>query len=131
VARLLLAVPAARAAVADTACDGMAAMHAAAYFGHVEMVRLLVVEGGADVDGRDAAGSTPLHVAAGLPLRRAAVMTALLECGADLAAKDAVGLVAIDLALATGQAENVDCLRQWEAALAERPSGSSQRLAVP
>lgn len=125
VARLLLRIPAVRAAVGDYACDGMAAMHAAAYFGFADMVRLLVTEGGADVDALDATGATPLHVAAALPLRRAAVMRALMNCGANPLVQNSAGLKPMDLAVATGQTENYDILMTWGATLV--PSVRSHR----
>lgn len=110
VARLLLRVPAVCAAVGDYACDGMAAMHAAAFFGFAQMVRLLVEEGGADVNAVDASGATPLHVAAALPLRRGEVLRALVDCGADCWRQNRAGLTPIDLALVSAQRENSEAL---------------------
>lgn len=110
VARLLLRVPAVRAAVGDCACDGMAAIHAAAFFGFAELVRLLVEEGGADVDAVDASGATPLHVAAALPLRRGDVLRTLVDCGANLRRVDRTGFTPPDLALVSGHVENYRAL---------------------
>lgn len=115
VARLLLRVRAVRASVGDRACDGMAAIHAAAFFGFAEMVRLLVVEGGADVDEVDASGSTPLHIAAALPLRRAAVLRMLVDCGANLRRVDRTGFTPPDVALVSGHDENYTALVRAQA----------------
>ena len=64
------------------------AAHTAATVGDVDMLRRLVVEG-ADIEGRDALGRTPLHIAA--ECRWADVATALLNAGADMDAPDSEG----------------------------------------
>jgi len=64
---------------------GLTALHLAATMGHEDMVELLI-ERGADVNGRDASGSTPLHHAAAGGNK--AVVELLLAKGADVNARD-------------------------------------------
>lgn len=60
--------------------DGWAALHYAAWYGHVDAVGVLLAAG-ADVNVRNGAQATPLHFAAGAG--RVAVVRALLQAGAD------------------------------------------------
>lgn len=60
--------------------DGDTALHAAAEYGHPEIIRTLVQQGKANVDRRDSDGKTPLHFAA--EHGQLAAVKALLEVGA-------------------------------------------------
>ena len=71
--------------------SGRSALHLASGGGHVEIVKLLI-ERGANVEAKDAAGETPLHVA--VAKGRAACVAELLRSGADAwAHKNAQGKV--------------------------------------
>ncbi|XP_049941650.1 CARD- and ANK-domain containing inflammasome adapter protein-like [Schistocerca serialis cubense] len=117
------------------------ALHWAAFWGHVEVVRWLV-GAGAEVDARNDYEATPLHFAAGsdrvavvrvltassadpnakddeeqTPLHWAAergyadTVRALLEAGADKEARDVRGSSPLDLARANDHQQLVDILR--------------------
>lgn len=75
---------------------GRTALHQAAYGGHREIVERLL-ESGADVNGRDGAGRTPLIHMASWCTRRDLVGL-LLERGADINAHDAAGNSALYVA---------------------------------
>ena len=66
----------------ELAAEEWTTLHAATLSGHVEVVATLM-QHGADVQATIVRGNTPLHHA-----RTAAVVTRLLEAGADLEAKD-------------------------------------------
>jgi ankyrin repeat protein len=68
---------------------GLAALHAAAVSGHVEALRVLVVELGADKDAKDADGETALHWAA--HNGHVEAIKALVQLGVNKEAKDADG----------------------------------------
>lgn len=70
-------------------------LHDAAKTGNEDLTRRLVEEG-AEVDGRDARGTTPLGVAVGF--NKLPVVRALLENGADVALTDARGNTALHYA---------------------------------
>lgn len=82
----------------------------AARMGHADTVRNLLAGGGADVNGRDERGNTPLIEAA-----RAGhddVVQALLVARADVSAKNDEGQTALALAARGGHDEIVRLLRQ-------------------
>ncbi len=68
-------------------------LHTAATLGNIDDLRRLVAAG-ADLDGRDALGRTPLHIAA--ECQWADVAQVLLDAGADADAPDAEGTTARD-----------------------------------
>ncbi len=71
--------------------SGRSALHLASGGGHVEIVKLLIERGG-NVEAKDAAGETPLHVA--VAAGRAKCVAELLRSGADAwAHKNAQGKV--------------------------------------
>ena len=65
---------------------------------------------GADVNARDDAGATPLHLAAGAG--HLALAEALLEAGADVNATDLQGRTPTGLAVQAGHDEIADLLRE-------------------
>ncbi|KAJ8604371.1 hypothetical protein CTAYLR_002572 [Chrysophaeum taylorii] len=115
--RGLLAAGARVGAISTSRCRPChAALHVAARYGQVSVVRILVIEAGADVNLRDSHGFTPLlyAVVGGHP----ATVNELLGHGADdtaraLAIARAKGLDAIATALDTGGTHNHHKLRRW------------------
>jgi hypothetical protein len=77
----------------------------AARVGEVRALRALVAAG-ADVNGADGAGTTPVMAAAAAG--QTAALAVLADAGADLDVRDRLGRTALDLALAAG---NVDAAR--------------------
>ena len=80
--------------------DGWTPLHLASYFGHEEIVGLLL-DRGAAIDARSrstrfAKENTPLHAAAAN--RRTRVVEILLERGADVNARDGSGFTPLALA---------------------------------
>ncbi len=84
---------------------------AAAYFGHLNIVRLLL-ERGADPNLKGSRGLTPLMAAAASENRDPAVVQALLEKKAGINARDDEGRTALDWALLLGDSAIVRHLRQ-------------------
>lgn len=75
---------------------GSAALHVAAYFGHVEVVKLLLGDSDIDVDIRNSHGETPLHKAA--LTGRKEVVQLLADRSLTLLAQDDRGKKASDVA---------------------------------
>jgi hypothetical protein len=64
---------------------GRCPLHAAAFSGNLEVVRILIEYGPAHINARDQAGSTPLHWASGGQYSKdGSVLRLLLERGADI-----------------------------------------------
>ena len=118
-------VDAREARVDGHAADGATALHKAVEYGHVEAVRVLAVELGADRDAKNATGGTPLHYAAAKANEE---MICVLEAlGADMEARDAAGWVE-----RTGSLGVVGSTAPWvkgrtSAAAPWRPSYSDSR----
>lgn len=86
---------------------GITALHEAAMYNHVEVVRLLCAYG-ANCDARTSSGLTPLH---GATLYRCyAAATVLLTCGANVELALSSGLTALHLAAMKGNSEMVGLL---------------------
>ncbi|KAI9675505.1 MAG: Ankyrin repeat domain-containing protein 44 [Trizodia sp. TS-e1964] len=72
---------------------GYTAMHTAVFQGHREIARLLV-KAGANIEAQSENNDTPLHLAV-QGLLPYSLATLLLDCGADVAAKNLSGLTAL------------------------------------
>lgn len=104
------------ASVDLAAKDGCTALHLAALRGHLEIARLLISRD-ANVNARDEAGQAPLHLAAAgwnpaKPDHRNAVIKMLIECGADLAAKNGKDLSPLEIALRYGNHEGAEIIKR-------------------
>ena len=75
-------------------------LHLASRRGDLEMIHVLV-EAGADINGKDIYGATPLHYAIidGMP----DITETLIKCGADMESTDQLGQTPFTLALKMGQ----------------------------
>jgi ankyrin repeat protein len=72
--------------------DGTNPLHAAAYSGDFEVVRILIEYDPADINARDGLGSTPLHWASrGHNSKDGSILRLLLEHGADINGQDRSG----------------------------------------
>ena len=87
------------------------ALHNAAAFGPVEMVRDLL-EAGADVQARDGRGLTPLSFALATEYPSPEILRTLLRAGADVNARDNTGETPLDWAEKFGYPEVLAILRQ-------------------
>lgn len=107
---------------------GMTPLSHAALHGRVEIVRLLL-DGGADAQGRGRDGSTALHAAAFLG--RAEIADALLKAGADIQARNERGETALDATLADwGLTRMIARLMKVQAAQEDVLSGRRQVRAL-
>lgn len=93
---------------AQEAGSGRTSLHKAAYFGHVAVIRYLVIELGATVDLQDTDGDTALHEAA--RFGHVDCVTTLLAAGASRTIQNADGKTALDLAAANEKEEVVALL---------------------
>ena len=81
---------------------GWTALHIAAFGGTSDNIAALL-EAGSDVNARTTAkGFTPLHIAAGFGTRYPEMITALLNAGANVEARDKNGWTALRFAAAAG-----------------------------
>jgi cytohesin len=80
--------------------DGYTALHAAAEAGRLEEVQQLLAASRANLNARNADGSTPLHLA--VRNNHASVVTALLESGANRYAKDGKDRTPLHVAASRG-----------------------------
>jgi ankyrin repeat protein len=83
------------------ALGSVAVLHPASASGSADLVRTLI-EGGADVNARDARGMTPLMMAVARADQDAAVIRLLLDHGADVSVVSAAGETAADWARKLG-----------------------------
>lgn len=96
--------------------DGWTALHLASFFGHADVVRLLVAAGARRTAvSRNKLANTPLHAA--VAARRAAVVDILLAAGADPDSRETNGLTPLHLAALNG---DVEIIRRLIAAGADR-----------
>ncbi|MSO89346.1 MAG: ankyrin repeat domain-containing protein [Rhodospirillaceae bacterium] len=96
--------------------DGWTALHLASFFGHADVVRLLVAAGARRTAvSRNKLANTPLHAA--VAARRATVVDVLLAAGADPDSRETNGLTPLHLAALNG---DVEIIRRLIAAGADR-----------
>ena len=95
--------------------DGWTALHLAAFFGHLPVLRLLLKRG-ADPHAvsRNGMANTPLHAAVSGPLPIEGIRL-LLEAGADPNARQQGGYVALHSAAQGGNLERIDALLDADA----------------
>jgi ankyrin repeat protein len=86
-------------------------LHAAAYAGNFEVVRILIEYGAADINARDSGGSTPLLLASeGHNFKDGSVLRSLLEHGADTNVQNHFGRTPLHRASFRGALEVVRLL---------------------
>lgn len=73
--------------------NGIQPLHQAAFYGQDEIARLLI-QSGANIQGRDAFGRTPLHWA-----KKPGVARILMQCGADIDDSDNEGNTPLDMTI--------------------------------
>jgi ankyrin repeat protein len=91
----------------ETKGDRMTPLQGAAAYGHMDTVRLLILQG-AEVNHKDSAGSTPLHMAAFHGHTK--IANVLLSRGADINARDRAGETPIHRAANGGHTATVTLL---------------------
>ena len=89
--------------------DGNTPLHWAVWYGHDNIVELLLAAG-ADVNARDEDGKTPLHLAA--QWGREGCARLLLAAGADVNARDNYGNTPLYYAARWGRADCAQALRE-------------------
>jgi hypothetical protein len=90
---------------------GSIPLHAAAYSGNLEVVRILIEYDPANINARDESGSTPLHDASeGHNFKDGSVFRLLLEHGADVNAQSQIGRTPLHMASLMGKLEVVRLL---------------------
>ena len=90
--------------------DGYTAFFWAAYYGHAEVVKLLLTEGNAEVDKSDNDGVTPLYTA--VQNGKTEVVKLLLRGGADANIKTNAGHKPLAIAKSKGHQAIVALLEQ-------------------
>jgi ankyrin repeat protein len=86
-------------------------LHAAAFSGNFEVVRILIEYDPANIDARDSVGWTPLFWASGgHNFKDGSVLRSLLEHGADINVQDKIGLTPLRWAIFNGALEVVRLL---------------------
>jgi hypothetical protein len=91
--------------------DGRYPLHAAAFSGNSEMVRILIEYDPANIDARDSDGWTPLFWASGgHNFKNGYVLRSLLEHGADVNVQDNIGWTPLRWASFNGTLEGVRLL---------------------
>ena len=105
--------------------SGRSALHKAAFWGHVHVVKHLLANG-VEVNRLDYTGDTPLHDASRFGHTR--IVVALLEAGADLTIKNKDGLTAHAIAAEHGKMAVESVLNKC-AAKVRRGRGRSWRRA--
>jgi ankyrin repeat protein len=109
--------------------DGDTALHWAAANGHMEVMRVLVVELGADKDAKNAGGATPLHEAAFIG-HVEAMRVLVVELGADKGAKNAYGVTPLHAAAFKGRVEAIKALEQLGAQIDAQAANGETPLKV-
>jgi len=104
---------------------GMTALMIASSKGHVDVVRELLMKGGASLEAADALGNRALTLAAAYG--KVSVVDMLLEAGANVDARNAQGLTALIVAIIEGQSEALRSLLRGGASVDE----TDQRDANP
>ena len=105
-------------------------MHVAAAAGHADILSLLL-EYGAEVDGRGIAGQTPLHRTSENGKREAALcLLRLLDCGADINARDNIGWTPLHVAVERKNVQAVRFLLEYGADVNAEADRSSTPLHV-
>jgi cytohesin len=99
-------------------------LHRAAALGHADIAQLLI-EAGAEVDGRSKNGRTPLHEAASTG--RAELVPLLLEAGADVNATNHRGETPLDVARIAGWVDKAHADKYEPAITALRAAGGESR----
>jgi len=93
------------------------------------LVAELLIKGGADVNAKDAANSTPLHAAAFHG--NLAVARVLLDNGADANARRDDGATPLILSIASGHVSMTDLLKRYGAQMKLSGGGTSARRGIP
>ncbi|CAJ0809757.1 hypothetical protein LMG19083_05015 [Ralstonia psammae] len=106
--------------------EGATPLHAAAYEGQADAVRMLVTELGAEVDARQLDGTTPLWLAASEGY--AGVCKQLVELGADMNASDDLGRTPLEVAAREGEFDAIGALAEQGADIPPGTARAFQRL---
>jgi hypothetical protein len=106
-------------------------LHAAAYSGNFEVVRILIEYDPAHINTKDNVGSTPLHWASeGLTFKDCSVVPLLLQHGADIKAQDEGGQTPLHTASLYGAVEVVRLLLEHGADVEAKDNNGKTALQV-
>jgi ankyrin repeat protein len=111
--------------------SGTNPLHAAAYSGNLEVVRILIEYHPTDINARDEYGWTPLHdVSRGRYSKDGSVVRLLLEHGADINAQDQTGWTPLHMASYKGALEVVHLLLEHGADVEAKDNDGKTALQV-